>query len=128
SLVLIGGSTFACARHLCGRNNDAPRVGRRFQSAAWLHIANVRTGFRNAFDLPENRASKLVAISIRPYQIAYEPTFGVLIFTENDDHSCQTSPGRNVRKRSVGIPASLNASASAISGASIGSSVSWKVP
>jgi hypothetical protein len=37
-------------------------------------------------------------------------------------------PGRNVRKRSVEMPASFKASASAMSGASIGSSVSWNVP
>jgi hypothetical protein len=37
-------------------------------------------------------------------------------------------PGRNVRKRSVEMPASFEASASAMSGASIGSSVSWNVP
>jgi hypothetical protein len=48
--------------------------------------------------------------------------------TEDDDYSAHTSPGRNVRKRSVEMPTSFKASASATSGASIGSSVSWNVP
>ncbi len=47
---------------------------------------------------------------------------------EHDDYSCHTSPGRNMRKRCVEIPASVKASASAMGGASIGSSVSWNVP
>jgi hypothetical protein len=47
--------------------------------------------------------------------------------TEDDDYSGHTSRGRNVRKRSVEMPAAFKASASATSGASIGSSVSWNV-
>jgi hypothetical protein len=48
--------------------------------------------------------------------------------TEDGDYSSHTSPGSNVRKRSVEMPASFKASASAMNGASIGSSVSWNVP
>jgi hypothetical protein len=39
-------------------------------------------------------------------------------------HSCHTSPGRKARKRSAGIPVFAKASARAMSGASIASSVS----
>ncbi len=45
-----------------------------------------------------------------------------------DRHTCRTSPGRNARNRSGEIPAAFKASASATVGASIASSVSWKVP
>ena len=44
------------------------------------------------------------------------------------DHSCHACPGCNVRNRSGGIPEASKAWASATSGASIGSSVSWNVP
>jgi hypothetical protein len=50
------------------------------------------------------------------------------IATEDDDYRSHTSPGSNLRKRSVEMLASFKASASAMSGASIGSSVSWNVP
>ena len=42
--------------------------------------------------------------------------------------SSQTCPGLSVRKRSAEMPLSLSAAASAATGASIASSVSWNVP
>ena len=46
------------------------------------------------------------------------------LFHEIHYHSCHTSPGRKARKRSAGIPVFAKASARAMSGASIASSVS----
>jgi hypothetical protein len=47
---------------------------------------------------------------------------------QRDSHSFHTCPGRNAGKRSGEMPAAFKASASAKSGASIGSSLSWNVP
>ena len=44
------------------------------------------------------------------------------------DYSAHTSPGCNTRKRSGAMPAARRAAASALTGASIGSSVSCTVP
>ena len=72
----------------------------------------------------------LMPFNNSPSHRSRKPTRGLFFsgLPRDDDYSCHTCPGRMARNRCGEIPPAFKASASATSGASNGSSVSWNVP
>ncbi len=105
---ILGHQARAVARSLTARRPGAGRdpygAGSRFGNEADAFCNNVRQGFW----VPARRSLRSLG--------------------RDDTQISTTCPGLSVAKRSRGIFASSSAAPSAVTGASIASSVSWKVP